>query len=64
MSETRARAPVTSVAGLGQEVFALAAFGFVGLGAELWSMSMAVAVFAVPMLATAAFARRWLAPDG
>lgn len=62
--ETRARATVTSVSALATEVFALAAFAGVGLGVGRWSLAIVVAAFAVPMLATAALARRWLPPAG
>jgi hypothetical protein len=57
-----ARATVTSVSGLGAEVFALAVFAFVALGSTWWSIVTVLALLTVPSLATAALAGRWLPP--
>jgi hypothetical protein len=60
-----ARATVTSVAGLGSEVFALAAFAVVGLGSLWWSVAVMVGVLGAPAVATAVLTGRWLpAPAG
>lgn len=55
-----ARATVTSVAGLGSEVFALTAFAVVGLGSLWWSVAVMVGVLGAPVIATAVFTGRWL----
>nr|WP_269455272.1 MFS transporter [Occultella aeris] len=57
-----ARATVTSVSGLGAEVFSLAVFAFVALGSTWWSIVAVLALLTVPSLATAVLARRWLPP--
>ncbi len=58
--EGEARATVTSVWGLGTEVFAIASFAAVGLGSEVWSLAAVVAASGVPLLLTAVVATRWL----
>ncbi|MDQ1674770.1 MAG: hypothetical protein QOC98_3332 [Frankiaceae bacterium] len=56
----RARATVTSVAGLSTEVVALTAYAAFTLGASRASMSVLVALSGVPMVAVACAAARWL----
>ncbi|MEU0544802.1 MFS transporter [Nocardia sp. NPDC005978] len=58
--EGPARATVTSVSGVATEVFALAVFVFAGSAATLLSISTAVALLGIPLLATALLATRWL----
>jgi hypothetical protein len=58
--EGAARATVTSVSGLTTEVFALAVYGFVGLGSGWWSLPVVVAALGGPAMATAAMTRLWL----
>jgi hypothetical protein len=55
-----ARATVTSVAGLGAEVFALSLFAAYAAGSAWWGAPVLVAVCAVPLLGLAAVIRRWL----
>lgn len=62
-----ARATVTSVAGLGMEVFALACFGAFALGTSWWSLAVVVAIWSLPLLGVAIAVPRWLPaprPDG
>jgi MFS family permease len=61
--EGSARATVTSVSGLTTEVFALAVYGFVGLGSQWWSLPVVVALLGAPAMATAVMTRAWL-PSG
>lgn len=62
--EGRARATVTSVSGLLEEVVAVAVFGFVAL-ATLWlSMSSTVALLGIAILGIAVLARFWLPRRG
>jgi hypothetical protein len=58
--EGSARATVTSVSGLTTEVFALAVYGFVGLGSGWWSLPVVVAALGAPAMATAVMTRLWL----
>jgi hypothetical protein len=58
--EGGARATVTSVSGLSTEVFALAVYGFVGLGSGWWSLPVVVAALGAPAMATAVMTRLWL----
>jgi MFS family permease len=58
--EGAARATVTSVSGLTTEVFALAVYGFVGLGSGWWSLPVVVAALGAPAMATAVMTRLWL----
>lgn len=60
--EGPARATVTSVSGVLEEVFSLAVFGFVAL-ASLWlPISPIVALLGVPMLVAAVLVPAWLPP--
>ncbi|NNH74033.1 MFS transporter [Nocardia uniformis] len=60
--EGPARATVTSVSGLLEEVFSLAVFGFVAL-ASLWlPIAPIVALLGVPMLVAAVLVPAWLPP--
>jgi len=58
----RARATVTSVAGLATEVVVLAVYVGVAIGSAWLSVSVLVALCAIPTLAAAAAAARWLPP--
>jgi MFS family permease len=58
--EGSTRATITSVSGFLAEVVAVAVFGFVALLTVWFSMTIAVAAFAVPLLLTAVAVRRWL----
>jgi MFS family permease len=60
--EGEARATVTSVWGLGSEVFAIIVFAAVGIGTQWWSLPMVVAACGVPLVLTALVATRWLPP--
>ncbi|TDE94033.1 MFS transporter [Occultella glacieicola] len=57
-----ARATVTSVSGLGSEVFSLAVFALVALGSAWWSIVTVMALLAIPGVITAVVAARWLPP--
>jgi MFS family permease len=57
-----ARATVTSVSSLGQEVVALAMFGSYGIAAGWVGIPVLIAASAVPMLLLAAVLPRWLPP--
>jgi hypothetical protein len=59
-----ARATVTSVAGLGEEVVALAVFGAYGLATAAAPLGLVVGVTAVPMLLLAYAMPRWVPPAG
>jgi MFS family permease len=59
-----ARATVTSVAGLGEEVVALAVFAGYGLASASVPLKVVIGATAVPMLLLAAAMRRWVPPAG
>jgi hypothetical protein len=54
-----ARATVTSTTGFGAEVFAIACYAAVGVGAPWWSIGVLVAVLCIPLLGIAAAVRAW-----
>ena len=58
----RARATVTSVASLATEVVVLAVYAGVAIGSAWLSVSVLVALCAIPTLAAAAATARWLPP--
>jgi MFS family permease len=58
--EGTARATVTSVADVGSDVVAMAAYALFGAASGLLSVTSLIAAFAVPVLLLAAAARRWL----
>jgi MFS family permease len=55
-----ARATVTSVIGLAEEVLALSAFGAIGVGTHWFSISTLVMLLTVPMLAIGLLVAKWL----
>ncbi|WP_306357215.1 MULTISPECIES: MFS transporter [unclassified Nocardia] len=62
--EGPARATVTSVSGLLEEVFSLAVFGFVALASSRLPIPPTVALLGVPILVTALLVPAWLPPRG
>ncbi|WP_306363313.1 MFS transporter [Nocardia sp. CC227C] len=60
--EGPARATVTSVSGLLEEVFSLAVFGFVALASSRLPIPPTVALLGVPILVTALLVPAWLPP--
>lgn len=60
--ETRARATVTSVAGLASEVFGISVYAFAAVGSLWWPMTVVVAAFGAPALLLAVLVARWLPP--
>jgi hypothetical protein len=58
--EGSARATVTSVADVGADITAVAAFALCGAASGRLSVTALIAAFAVPLLALAAATRRWL----
>lgn len=55
----RARATVTSTMGFGAEVFAVACYSAVAIGAPWWSIGTLVAVLCVPLVGIAVAIRSW-----
>lgn len=62
--EGPARATVTSVSGLLEEMVALVVFGFVALATLWWSMSSTVALLGIAILGIAVLTRFWLPRRG